>query len=181
MPGDLQRSRHHQTIRAFPRLPAIFHGAPQHERRQDQFLFRGIARADEHTFHLLSSDLVHREHIVGREWLGDLRDELRKIERVPQLVMRVVVRAKVQRIILVAAPRRARSSAVRLSAGKIPFNPPNSAVMLATVKRKSVEKCSKASPTYSTLRSMATVLRPKSPSVFKITSLPVKPNGSRPS
>ena len=59
--------------------------------------------------------------------------------------------------------RFARSSAVCSSAGKMPFNPPNSAVMFDTVKRKSVEKCSSASPTYSTERSIATVLRPSSP------------------
>ena len=62
----------------------------------------------------------------------------------------------------------------------MPFNPPNSAVMLAMAKRESVESCRTPSPRYSTDRSMATVLRPSSARVRRITSLPPNPNGSCP-
>ena len=45
------------------------------------------------------------------------------------------------------------------------------------VKRMSGVKARTASPTYSTDRSMAVVLRPSWPSVLRMTSLPVKPKG----
>jgi hypothetical protein len=52
--------------------------------------------------------------------------------------------------------------------------------MLAIVKRMSVVKWRTASPTYSTERSMATVLRPSVPRVLRMTSLPPNPKGSAP-
>ena len=47
-------------------------------------------------------------------------------------------------------------------------------------KRESVESCRTPSPRYSTDRSIATVLRPSSPSVRRMTSLPAIPKGSFP-
>ena len=51
----------------------------------------------------------------------------------------------------------------------------------AIVKRTSVDQPAVALPRYSTVRSSATVLRPSSPSVFRMTSLPPNPKPSSPS
>ena len=52
--------------------------------------------------------------------------------------------------------------------------------MLAMAKRESVESCFTPGPRYSTVRSIATVLRPNKARVLRITSLPPKPNGRTP-
>ena len=52
--------------------------------------------------------------------------------------------------------------------------------MLAMVKRVSVEKAATPAPRYSTVRSMAAVLRPSTRSVSRMMSLPAMPNPGTP-
>jgi hypothetical protein len=63
----------------------------------------------------------------------------------------------------------------------MPFSPPNSAVMLAMVKRTSVDQRFTCSPRYSTVRSIATELRPSARKVSRMMSLPPMPNAGVPS
>jgi hypothetical protein len=179
--ADLARARHHDALVTvdFPRHRTRRHRVAQYERGQHQLLFGSVARADEDAIQRLPSRFVHIKHVVRREGLRHLRHELRQVEGVRGDVFRTLVGAEEQRSVLVGLPFREKLRG--LLVGR------EDAVQSAELRRHVRHR--EAEVRGEMLQRVADVLHralhrhgvaAQLAQVFKMTSLPVSPNGNRP-